>query len=111
MTEQDIEQTEPWLRTINEVAQITGRHPKQLHRWIANGTINAVPDPDYKAGRNQRLLIPEDQIEVVMAQPTLGADRKPIKIVKRETVLTFSDGSTRTINVSVPVNARPAPLR
>jgi hypothetical protein len=104
----DNEALEPLLYTVQQVAVMTRRHPEAIRRYIRDHVIRAVPDPNYKPGRNQRKLIPWEELETVMAQPMILSGKK-LKLVKRETVLTYSDGST--ITVPITMDPRPVPLR
>jgi hypothetical protein len=106
----DSKELEPLLVTVDTMAQWTRRHPEAIRRYIRKGIVSAIPDPNYKAGPNQRLLIPWHEYETIAAQPMLDPKtRKPIKLERRETVLTYSDGST--ITVPITMDPRPVPLR
>ena len=74
----------PDFYSVEAAASITNRNPQIVRRYIQAGKVAAIPHPTDK----RAMLIPFDQIDAILAQPTLGA--KP-----RTAILTMSDGSRR----------------
>lgn len=89
---------EPIL-TIDQAARVLRRHPALLRRWIAAGLI---PTVQQEHGHRQHMLSYR-ALKLIEAMPRIGYDRVPT-----ETVLTMSDGTTKTVTTmrDVPRKAK-----
>jgi hypothetical protein len=88
-----IDVPEPVYVTVERAAEITRRNPEVIRRFIRDGLLRAVADPE----DGRKLLIPDIDLIQVFRRPHRG-------YVKREVTLTsVTDGTIIKLDIQKPM--------